>query len=366
LPSSSSDAHLSRYAGGQLTLAYIRGRHNARAGIYGFGQTDHQTFGLKVNKRSDPNFGLNLLDTENTAGALAALFAEEQFSLAQWLTLNAGVRVTRFSGGVAETATSPRFGAALHAPKIHWVFRAFYGHFYQSPPLVTLSGPSLQQIIKQQNFTFVPLRGERDEESQFGVSIPLKAWMLDADTFRTRARNYFDHNNLNNSDLFFPLTIDGALIRGWELTLLSPRIKERVQVYVTYSNQIAQGRGAINGGLIPAGTVSGGDFFTLDHDQRNTLHVGGNVALPWRSYASTDVYYASGFSNGMPPPDHLLGHTTFDVSLGKAISDRFSLSVTAINVANRPVLLDNSFTFGGTHFLNPREVVAQVRYRFHY
>jgi hypothetical protein len=37
-----------------------------------------------------------------------------------------------------------------------------------------------------------------------------------------------------------------------------------------------------------------------------------------------------------------------------------------LNVANRRVLLDNSFTFGGTHYLNPREIYAQVRYRFHY
>jgi hypothetical protein len=25
-----------------------------------------------------------------------------------------------------------------------------------------------------------------------------------------------------------------------------------------------------------------------------------------------------------------------------------------------------SFTFGGTHYLNPREILVQVRYRFHY
>jgi outer membrane receptor protein involved in Fe transport len=54
------------------------------------------------------------------------------------------------------------------------------------------------------------------------------------------------------------------------------------------------------------------------------------------------------------------------VSLGKEFGERFSLSVQGINVANRRVLLDNSLTFGGTHYLNPREILAQVRYRFHY
>jgi outer membrane receptor protein involved in Fe transport len=78
------------------------------------------------------------------------------------------------------------------------------------------------------------------------------------------------------------------------------------------------------------------------------------------------VYYASGFSNGSPPPSHLPGHTTFDLTAGKEFGERFSLSVTALNVANRRVLLDNSFTFGGTHYINPREIFVQLRYRFHY
>jgi outer membrane cobalamin receptor len=362
-PTAATQDRSSKYEGGQATLAFVQGRNNARAGIYGFAQQDSQLFGLLFN---DGSGSPPLRDTEDVSGGLTALYAEDQFRLTSLLTLSAGIRQTHFSGGVLENATSPRFGAALRIPKLNWVFRGFYGHFYQAPPLVTLSGPSLQQIVTNQGFAFTPLRGERDEESQFGVTIPFKTWTIDADTFRTRAKNFFDHNNLNNSDIFFPLTIQGALIRGWELTLRSPRIKNRGQLYLTYSNQIALGRGVINGGLIPSGTIPGNGFFTLDHDQRNTLHVGGNINLPWQSYASTDVYYASGFSNGAPPPSHLQAHTTFDVSLGKNFGERFSASLNGINVANRRVLLDNSFTFGGTHFLNPRELFVQVRYRFHY
>jgi outer membrane cobalamin receptor len=362
-PTAATQDRSSKYEGGQATLAYVNGRNNARAGIYGFGQQDSQLFGLLFNDGSGTP---PLRDIENISGGLVALYAEEQFRLTSLLTVNAGIRQTHFSGSVVENATSPRFGAAFRIPKLNWVFRGFYGHFYQAPPLVTLSGPSLQQIVTNQGFAFTPLRGERDEESQFGVTIPFNTWTIDADTFRTRAKNFFDHNNLNNSDIFFPLTIQGALIRGWELTLRSPRIKNRGQLYLTYSNQISLGRGAINGGLIPAGTTPSNDFFTLDHDQRNTLHVGGNINLPWQSYASTDVYYASGFSNGNPPPSHLPGHTTLDLSLGKNFGERFSVTVNGINVANRRVLLDNSLTFGGTHFLNPRELFVQLRYRFHY
>ena len=68
----------------------------------------------------------------------------------------------------------------------------------------------------------------------------------------------------------------------------------------------------------------------------------------------------------MTPGDHLEPHTTFDLALGKGFGERFSVDLQAINVANRRVLLDNSFTFGGTHFLKPREILVQLRYRFRY
>jgi outer membrane cobalamin receptor len=363
MPSSATEKRSSKYEGGQVTMSWVKDRNNLRAGIYGFAQQDDQLFGLIFNDNSAPS--LSPPDVETPVGSLVAVYAEDQLKATSWLTLNAGLRQTHFSGGVVENATSPRVGASVRIPKLNWVFRGFYGHFYQAPPLLTASGPLLQ-IVTNQNLGFVPLHGERDEEHQFGVTIPFRGWTLDADNFLTRANNFFDHNNLNNSDIFFPITIQGARINGWELTLRSPRIRNRAQAYLTYSNQLALGFGNITGGLT---NFSFGDGFKLlDHDQRNTLHIGGQLTLPWQSYASTDVYYASGFSNGNPaiPGDHLKPHTTFDLTIGKNFGESFSISVQGINVANRRVLLDNSFTFGGTHYLNPREVLVQVRYRFHY
>jgi hypothetical protein len=365
LPSSAMEDRSSKYEGGQATLAWVKDRNNLGAGFYGFAQQDHQLFGLIFNDNSAPN--LSPPDRENPVGSLVAVYAEDRVRATSWLTLNAGIRQTHFSGGVVENASSPRVGASIRIPKLNWVFRGFYGHFYQAPPLGTASGP-LVQLVTNQNLGFIPLHGERDEEHQFGVTIPFRGWTLDADNFLTRGKNFFDHNNLNNSDVFFPITIQGARINGWELTLRSPRIRNRGQVYVTYSNQLALGFGDINGGLTNFNFGDG--FKLLDHDQRNTLHVGAQYNLPWRAYASTDVSYASGFSNGSPSPanpgDHLQPHTTFDLSLGKSFGESFSVNVQGVNVANRRVLLDNSFTFGGTHFLNPREIFVQVRYRFHY
>jgi hypothetical protein len=226
-----------------------------------------------------------------------------------------------------------------------------------------VSGPLLNFALNH-GFGFIPLRGERDEEHQYGLTIPVKGWKFDADQFLTRARNFFDHNSVGDSNIFLPLTIDGARIRGTEATLRSPRFFGRGQAHFTYSHQYAEGLGAISGGLTDFSPPGGGAFF-LDHDQRHTFNAGFDVNLPWRTWANSNIYYGSGFTNGEGPA-HLPGHTTIDLALGKSFGERFSISLSTLNLANRRFLLDNSETFGGTHYFNPREIFVQVRYKFHY
>lgn len=360
-PISTTDERGSHYVGGQATFSVNLPRNDAQVGFYGFQQHDNQFFSLIFNDLSNPNF----TDREPADGSLEAVYVQDKLKVTPWLTLMGGVRQTHFSSSIVENATSPRIGAALQIPRVNIVFRAFYGDFYQAPPLITASGPLLD-FVTTNNLGFIPLRGERDEEHQFGVTIPYRGWALDIDEFRTKVKNFFDHNPVGNSNIFFPITIDGALIRGWEVTLRSPRLGRLGHVHLAYSNQIALGEGAVTGGLTDFSPPNG--FFTLDHDQRNTLNVGFDANLPWHAFASSNVYYGSGFSNGDPtiPGSHLPGHTTFDISLGKSFGERVSASVSVLNVANRHLLIDNSLTFGGVHYNNPREIYAEIRYRFHY
>jgi hypothetical protein len=358
-----TDHHTSTYAGGQVSFSANVAKNNLQAGFYGFHQNDSQFFGIIFNDGSNR---AHLSEPDMASGGLEAFFIDDKFKPVSWLTLTAGMRPTHFSGGMTETTISPRFGAALNIPRLNWTLRAFYGHYYQAPPLLTVGG-SLEQFCTLNNCGFLPLQGERDEEHQFGVTIPYRGWVLDVANFQTNAHNFFDHSCIG-SGLCLPITIDGAKIRGWELTLRSPRIAHRGQVHLAYSNQIAEGKLPITGGL--TNFLPPSDLFPLDHDQRNTLNLGGDITLPWRSFASTNVYYGSGFSNafaGHPyPGDHLPQHTTFDLSVGKDFGERFSASLNALNVANRRVDLDNSQTFGGFHWNNPREIYVELRYRFHY
>jgi outer membrane receptor protein involved in Fe transport len=122
----------------------------------------------------------------------------------------------------------------------------------------------------------------------------------------------------------------------------------------------------VSGGLTDFSPPASG-YFLLDHDQRHTLHAGFSFSLPLRLTAGGDLYCGSGFTDGSSDvPAHLEAHTTFDLSVGRSFRENLTVSLTALNLSNRRFLLDNSTTFGGTHYADPRQIYVQVRYRFHY
>lgn len=358
-PISTTDQRSSTYVGGQETLRWHVAKHDLKVGATGFSQRDRESFDVLFNDGSNAP----IAQTLKPSGSLIAVYLEDTFKATDWLSLAGGVRQTHFAGALTENAASPRLGATVLLPTIDWILRGFWGKYYQAPPLTTLSGPLLE-FAQANNLGFIPLHGERDEEYQFGLTIPLHGWTVDVDHFHTQAKNFFDHNNIGNSNAFLPLTIGGALIQGNELTIRSPRVWNIGQFHLAYSNQTADGIGAINGGLTdftpPAGS------FALDHDQRNTANAGLDVTLPRGAFASMSVSYGSGFANGEAPPTHLPGHAEINLSAGKSFTDRFSASLTVLNLTDRHLLVDNSLTFGGVHYNDPRQIYAQIHYKFGY
>jgi hypothetical protein len=371
-PTATNARQTGQYSGAQAYFSSSVAHNSFKVGLYGYEQHENDLFAVTFNDRSATNFSQNSI----VNGGVEEAFVEDHYRPTHWLTLIGGERQSHFQGIITENAIDPRIGVAVLIPKLGWVLRAFYGHFYQPPPLTSVSGPALA-YAHANNTGFVPLKGERDEEHQFGLQIPWHGWLLDADTFQTEAANFLDHNNIGESDVFIPITVQGALIQGWELTLRSPELWKYGVAHLAYSNQIAQQQGATNGGLIcyppnSAACAVPPGYTALDHDQRNTLNVGFNGHLPRRAWASINAYYGSGFSNGYNSPpspytgNYLPGHTTFDLAAGKSLGENWSISADAANVANTRVLLDNSLTFGGFHENDPRQIYGQVRYRFHF
>jgi hypothetical protein len=363
------------YEGAQIAINQNFWKNDLQGGLYSFGQ--HQSNYFENNYTDGtPNVPSSSI---GVSGGVVSEFINDKFKVTPWFTLIAGLRETQFDATLSEHASDPRLGAALRVPRLNWVLSGFYGYYYQAPPLSTATGPLLD-LANGQNFTFAPLHGERDIQWQYGVTIPYRNWTLSANNYETRAENWLDHNNIGESNIFWPITWSSALIQGWSLTLRSPNVFNHGQFHLAYANQIAQATSPITGGLICPAPVTSAcpldippGLAPVDHDQRNTLNVGFNGILPWKTYASTNVYYGSGFTNGLDgtpqaqyPGPYLPSHTTFDFAIGKTFAERFTVSANSVNVANGRVQLDNSLTFGGFHWNDPRQIYGEFRYRFNY
>jgi hypothetical protein len=383
-PVSSTVTQTANYAGAQTVLNATFLKNDIQAGFYSFYQHQYNNF-ANVYTDGTPNVSPSSVAVH---GGVVSEFINDKVKLSPWVTLIAGLRETQFaSTSLTEHATDPRIGGDIRIPKLNWVFSGFYGYYYQAPPLSTAceaapgtsaSSCQLQTLANDQGFTFSPLHGERDIQWQYGVTIPFHNWSLNANNYETRAENWLDHNNIGESNIFWPITWAYAQIQGWSLTLRSPNVFHVGQFHLAYANQIAQATSPITGGLVCPVPVTDACPFSpenlpsglspVDHDQRNTLNVGFNGKLPGKFTASTNVYYGSGFTNGLPgvqyPGNYLPGHTTFDLAIGKSFGENYTLSVNSVNVANRRVQLDNSLTFGGFHWNDPRQIYAEVRYRF--
>jgi outer membrane cobalamin receptor len=355
-PLVTNDSRTSRYSGAQAVLGLVKGVHNFNTGLYYFHQNDRRSFSVLENAS-----GLSAAESSKPGGNLASAFVEEQLKLNEWITLNAGLRLTHYDASVSENAASPRIGGSVRLPGLRWVARAFYGRYYQAPPLATLSGPVLQFAVRQ-GIAFLPLKGERDRQYEFGLSIPAGKWGIDLARFDTAARNFSDHEVLGNSNIAFPLSIERVHSRGSEVSIHSPTLAHVLHFHFAYSNMIVQGTGGITGGMTDFAPPPN-NWFYIDHDQRQTWTSGGEFSFWRNAYVNANIVAGSGFLDG-DGPRHLPSHAALDIAFGKALGESLSATVSALNVTNSRYLLGRDSSFAGTHYNDPRQFTVQLRYRF--
>ncbi len=354
------------------------GWNSFSGGLYSFYQKENDLFGVLVNDGSAPR---SRIRRPTPAPGLVEFYVADHLRLGQYVTLLGGERFSIYRAGLNETAIYPRIGATVRIPRLNWVLRGFYGHFFQPAPILTVSSSVLNYAssLGGGENAFTPLPSERDEEHQFGIEIPYKGWMLDVDTFKNRVNNFLDHSNLGESNMYFPIAVDGALVRAWEMTLRSPS---------------AWRAGAVSRDLFEPDRRAARQY----HRRIYVQHSDRSGVRPWaglHSRRSRSARHAEHGLHGQPARAHLVcnqcvlrigihewpgrtqakgpiretnlpAHTTFDVSAGHALGENWKLSATVINVTNHRVLLDNSVTIGGFHFNDPRMFSAELRYRFHF
>ena len=176
------------------------------------------------------------------------------------------------------------------------------------------------EVCQTTDCGFIPLHGERDEESQFGVTIPFHGWSSTPTPSAPAPTISSTTTSSANPISFSRSPFERALIRGWEVTLRSPRIAHRAQLHLAYSNQIdrcwrrhhRRPHRLLHPRLWPARSRS------AQHSQRRRRRYTplASLTLPPTSTTAPDSPTRS--PAALIPADYLPQHTTFDLSLGKS------------------------------------------------
>ena len=136
---------------------------------------------------------------------------------------------------------------------------------------------------------------------------------------------------------------------------------------------------SLNG--MPAITMTDAEGIPLTADQEfqagftcNGVHATPTVPLPFvcpaSQFGSTLTKVPSpGTENDDHNPPRIASRNLFDVAIGidnlfKSDKNRWSLTLTAINITNNYALYNFLSTFSGTHYVSPRGLTAQIGFHF--
>ena len=373
-PASTTADETGFYSGLQASASTVIARNTLSGGLYGYAQHENDLFAAVFNDQSNPNFSVNPIITAGVEEA----FVEDNYKPTSWLTLTGGERQSHFSGAITENAIYPRIGIALLIPKLNWVFRAFYGHFYQPPPLTSITGPALAFAqASGRHLRPPPWRAQRRASVRRPDSLPRLAArrrhlpdrspQLPRPQQHRRIQHLHPHHRAGRADPGLgahpPLAPPLALRPGPSRLLQPDRPADR-----RHHRRPHLQRSHPRSPPTPATSLTSTPRSTTTSATPSTSASTATFPVASSPPSTSTTAPASPTAIRIPPSPYsgpyLPSHTTADLALGKPSARRYTVSITAINVGNTRVLLDNSLTFGGFHYNDPRQLYAELRYRF--
>jgi outer membrane receptor protein involved in Fe transport len=311
-----------------------------------------------------------------------SLYLQDTVSLADLLTLEAGVRLDWTTLLESESAVSPRIGVAFHSSRLRTTFRGSYNRLFKAPQVENLLLSSSEEARELSPFegggASVPAERQHAFEAGFSSALGDLA-VLDASYWRREVRNYADPNVFYGTTILFPNSVASGEASGVTASLEFP-VHRGLSAFVRYGNSRVLQFGPINGGLFLEDDIieiGPGTAFVPDHDQRNVGSFGATF-----HHAKSDLFasFYGRYESGTPlevDEDEIeevmerrgaslvdfermrvKPRTVLDATVGKrffrARGASLELQLEIRNLTGASFAYNFSNPFSGTHFGPPR------------
>jgi outer membrane receptor protein involved in Fe transport len=290
--------------GTQLEGVYkLTDAHTLRGGV--IVSTDRST-----SKTSSQVFQLDDTGAQVGAGPVAiadngkatawtySAYLEDEWKLADSLTLNYGLRFDQLDSFLKENQLSPRLNL-VWTPMEGTTFHAGYSRYFTPPPFELIASPTVAKFVgtsAEQPGTANDLpRSERDNYFDVGAQQKIGALTLGVDAYYKKAKNLIDEGQFGAPIILTPFNYAQGYAKGVEFS--GNYVNGPFTAYANLAISQAKGKDIVSSQF----NFDPGDlayiqnhFIYLDHDQTYTASLGADYRFETDTRVGFDLLYGSG------------------------------------------------------------------------
>jgi outer membrane receptor protein involved in Fe transport len=276
------------------------------------------------NQTSDVPFAV--ADNGARTSSTLSLYAQDEWKLADHLTLNYGLRFDQFDGYRDENQLSPRVNLVWEQGPT--AVHVGYARYFSPPPFELVAS---QTIGKFAGTSAAPPSGqdttpyaERSDYADVGATRKLGPHLsASLDTYYKKARNLLDEGQFGAPIILTPFNYRDGFAYGVEFSL--NYVDGPLQAYLNASTQTARGRDIVSSQFNFSPDELAyirSHYIFLDHDQRYTASAGASYRV-YGVRVGGDLIYGSGLrKDGATPNGGELGpYTQVNLTASKTFED---------------------------------------------
>jgi hypothetical protein len=252
---------------------------------------------------------LDIPDNQRKLGWLGGVYAQDEWKVAQKLTINYGLRADTAHDYVTEGQLSPRVNVVYQLTPDTGLHLG-YARYFTPPPLELVQTTTIAKFAGTTNEPEVnqssPIRAERSHYFDLGGSTKIgRDFSVSLDGYYKRSTNLLDEGQFGSALIFSPFNYRVGHVYGVELS--ANYTHAGFSAYANAAMSRAKARDIVSGefqfGQDELDYIAGHDVH-LDHDQLYTTSTGVSYRFS-DTLVYLDLLYGSGLRRGFANTGHL-------------------------------------------------------------
>jgi len=264
---------------------------------------------------------VSIVDNSKATAWTYSAYLQDEWKLAEPLTVNFGVRFDQLDAFRHENQLSPRLNA-IWTPTDTTTVHAGYARYFSPPPFELVASPTVAKFIGTSaeppgTGNDLP-KSERDDYYDVGAQQKLGALTLGVDVYYKWAKNLVDEGQFGAPIILTPFNYREGYAKGVEVS--ANYASGPLSAYANLGISEAKGKDIITSqfNFDPGDLAFIHDHFIhLDHDQTYTASAGVAYRMG-DTRVSADLIYGSGLRKDGDTPNgaHVPGYTQVNLGVG--------------------------------------------------